>query len=159
MCENQQLLVDSSILAKSSLIDILCKHTSVNSCSYAMRIINHLQKHTYTRVLENSYSENFLNVLRKTHLMETFLLKTYTHKLFIEKHLSQAFSWGNDSIPTIILLILFLEPFVSKLKQKSKCRSSRPEAFCKKGVRKYFTKFTGKLLRLSLFFNKVLKKL
>ena len=35
------------------------------------------------------------------------------------------------------------------------CRSSRPEVFYKKGVLKNFTKFTGKHLRQSLFFNNV----
>ena len=34
-------------------------------------------------------------------------------------------------------------------------RSSRPEVFCKKGVLRNFTKFTGKHLCESLFFNKV----
>ena len=34
-------------------------------------------------------------------------------------------------------------------------RSSRPEVFCEKGVLKNFTKFTGKYLCLSLFFNKL----
>ena len=34
-------------------------------------------------------------------------------------------------------------------------RSSRPELFLKKDVLKSFTKFTGKHLRQSLFFNKV----
>ena len=34
-------------------------------------------------------------------------------------------------------------------------RSTRPEVFCKKGVLRNFTKFTGKHLRQSLFFNKV----
>ena len=34
-------------------------------------------------------------------------------------------------------------------------RSSRPEVFCKKGVFRKFTKFTGKLLCQSLFFNKI----
>ena len=34
-------------------------------------------------------------------------------------------------------------------------RSSRPEVFCKKGVRKNFTIFTGKQLCQSLFFNKL----
>ena len=35
------------------------------------------------------------------------------------------------------------------------CRSSRPEVFCRKGVLRNFTKFTGKHLCHSLFFNKV----
>ena len=34
-------------------------------------------------------------------------------------------------------------------------RSSRPEVFCKTRVLKKFTKFTGKHLCQSLFFNKV----
>ena len=34
-------------------------------------------------------------------------------------------------------------------------RSSRPEVFCKKDILRNFTKFTGKRLRQSLFFNKV----
>ena len=34
-------------------------------------------------------------------------------------------------------------------------RSSRPEVFCKKGIHRNFTKFTGKQLCQSLFFNKV----
>ena len=33
--------------------------------------------------------------------------------------------------------------------------SSHPEVFCKKGVLRNFTKFTGKHLCQSLFFNKV----
>ena len=36
-----------------------------------------------------------------------------------------------------------------------KCRRSRSEEFCKKGVLKNFAKFTGKHLCQSLFFNKV----
>ena len=37
-------------------------------------------------------------------------------------------------------------------------RSSRPKVFCKKGVLRNFTKFTGKHLCLSLFLNKVAGK-
>ena len=37
----------------------------------------------------------------------------------------------------------------------SKCRSSRPEVFCKKSVLGNFAKFKGKHLCQSLFFNKV----
>ena len=36
-----------------------------------------------------------------------------------------------------------------------KTRSSRPEVFCEKGVLRNFTKFTGKHLCQSPFFNKV----
>ena len=39
--------------------------------------------------------------------------------------------------------------------QTTNYRSSRPEVFCKKGILKNFTKFTGKHLCQSLFFNKV----
>ena len=34
-------------------------------------------------------------------------------------------------------------------------RSSLPEVFCKKGILRNFTKFTGKHLCQSIFFNKV----
>ena len=34
-------------------------------------------------------------------------------------------------------------------------RSNRPEVFCKKGILRNFTEFTGKYLCQSLFFNKV----
>ena len=40
-------------------------------------------------------------------------------------------------------------------KLATEVRSSRPEAFCKKGVLRNFTKFTGKCLCQSLFFNEV----
>ena len=38
---------------------------------------------------------------------------------------------------------------------KRNVKSSRSEVFCKKGVLRNFTKFTGKHRRQSLFFNKV----
>ena len=43
----------------------------------------------------------------------------------------------------------------SQVGQHPNFRSSRPEMFCKKGVLRNFTKFTGKHLCQSLFFNKV----
>ena len=45
--------------------------------------------------------------------------------------------------------------FFESLVKKRRCRSSRPEVFYKKGVLRNFSKFTGKLLCQSLFFNKV----
>ena len=50
----------------------------------------------------------------------------------------------------IMLPFLFLE-----IKQKVNYRSIRSKVFCKKGVLRYFTKFTGKHLCQSLFFNEV----
>ena len=41
------------------------------------------------------------------------------------------------------------------LLEQTNIRSSRPEMFCKKGVLKNFTKFTGKYLRWSLFLIKL----
>ena len=40
-------------------------------------------------------------------------------------------------------------------KARTLVRSSRPKVFCKKGVLRNFTKFTGKHLYQSLFLNKV----
>ena len=40
-------------------------------------------------------------------------------------------------------------------KEHLKNRSSRPEVFCKKGILRNFTKFTGNHLYQSLFLNKV----
>ena len=40
-------------------------------------------------------------------------------------------------------------------KSRKKLRSSRPDVFCKKGVLRNFSKFTGKHLCQGLFFNKV----
>ena len=64
-----------------------------------------------------------------------------------------------------IIFYLFLDPSRNFLHVKlnscsrTKLRHlelySRPEVFCKKGVLRNFTKFTGKHLYQSLFFNKV----
>ena len=51
------------------------------------------------------------------------------------------------SIPDVIIT------FLSKLNRR--CRSSRQEVFCKKGVSRNFAKFTGKHLCQCLFLNKV----
>ena len=54
-----------------------------------------------------------------------------------------------NNTPTICDIPLY------KSVEYTNVRSSRPEVFCKKGVLRNFTKFTGKHLCQSLFFNKV----
>ena len=52
--------------------------------------------------------------------------------------------------------VTFLRPYMPVcLLHSSGLRSSRPEVFCKKGVLRNFTKFTGKHLCQSFFLNKV----
>ena len=49
-----------------------------------------------------------------------------------------------------------MSAYQKNIKEKLKNISlSRPEVFCKKGVLRNLTKFTGKHLRQNLFFNKV----
>ena len=45
--------------------------------------------------------------------------------------------------------------FTWLIQKTQRCRNSRPEVFCKKGVLRYFAKFTGKNLCQSLYFNYV----
>ena len=56
------------------------------------------------------------------------------------------------------LSIIYLDAEFDRLKLQYKTcyiKKQPPEVFCKKGVLKNFTKFTGKHLCQSLFFNKV----
>ena len=50
---------------------------------------------------------------------------------------------------------MFYQVIHTHLKIRSKGRSSRTEVFCEKGFLGNLTKFTGKHLCQSLFFNKV----
>ena len=50
------------------------------------------------------------------------------------------------------VILIYLE---NQSDYEHRLRSSRPELFCKKGDLKNFTKFTGKNLCQSLFFNNV----
>ena len=51
--------------------------------------------------------------------------------------------------------VVYISDTKSKEYKAGRYRSSRPEVFSKKGVLRYFTKFTGKHLCQSVFFNKV----
>ena len=59
---------------------------------------------------------------------------------------------GNRTSSLVIAVIVVALVIVIVI---AKLRSSRPEVFCKKGVLGNLTKFTGKHLCQSLFFNKV----
>ena len=61
--------------------------------------------------------------------------------VYNEGNLKIVFSWFD-----ILRWILLISEMI---------KSSHPELFCKKGVLKNLTKFKGKRLRKSLFFNKV----
>ena len=52
-------------------------------------------------------------------------------------------------------MTMFCLPFSFNICWNWSYRSSRPELFCKKSLLRNFTKFTGKHLRQSLFFNKI----
>ena len=55
--------------------------------------------------------------------------------------------WSSEVVELLVL--------ESQICQKWATRSSRPEVFCKKGLLRNFTKFIGKHLCQSVFFNKV----
>ena len=56
------------------------------------------------------------------------------------------------SLPHSLQVLIICCLIFSTVQNNPKCRSSLPAVFCKKGVLRNFTKFTGKP---SLFFNKV----
>ena len=65
----------------------------------------------------------------------------------------------NFSMINLNVIVTFMLELFNKnretLAKHVKCRSGRPEVFCKKGVLRNFTKFKGNHLCQSLFFNKV----
>ena len=73
--------------------------------------------------------------------------------------------WNNEASPDDISELLLTEnldieddddlDLDENIDDSSDERSSRPDAFCQKGVLRNFAKFTGKHLCQSLFFNKV----
>ena len=62
--------------------------------------------------------------------------------------------WAASNFSKSCLQQISLSPFLTTLPYMWS-RSSRQEVFCKKDVLRNFTKFTGKHLRQSLFFNKI----
>ena len=64
---------------------------------------------------------------------------------------------GGDFLEPFDLFEILLQPFFIKQRCLSKVRGSRPEEFCKKGVLRNFSNFTGKHLCQSLFFQSRLR--
>ena len=56
---------------------------------------------------------------------------------------------------TEMMLLIHIQMEIKTIPWKWWSRSSRPEVFCKEGVFRNFSNFTGKHLCQSLFFNKV----
>ena len=80
--------------------------------------------------------------------------------IFVNKKKSEFYGTYFQAMLFLVTMATFLFNVDSNLpnslyKNFPSERSSRPEVFCKKGVLKNFTKFTGKHLCQSLFFNKV----
>ena len=73
---------------------------------------------------------------------------------FKRKHFSPFLLFLTNILGFVKVLIKSLTGVVKK-HRSSPFGSSRPEVFCKKVVLENFTKFTGKHLYQSLFFNKV----
>ena len=71
-----------------------------------------------------------------------------------QKHTSEHFFYRTASNGCFQISTIFLKKEKTEKKFHS-TRSSHPEVFCKKSVLKSFTKFKGKHLCRSLFFNKI----
>ena len=73
----------------------------------------------------------------------------------ITSHLMCANFFMVNLTVTITFMLQLFNKNRETLAKHATCRSSRPEVFCKKVVLRNFTKFTGKYMCQSLFFNKV----
>ena len=89
---------------------------------------------TLSRIFFHVFYLNFLRMLHDDFFQRGF----------------EAVSTHNFIQRNVVLLVIYLFHHDS-----SKSLSSRQEVFCEKGVLRNFTKFTGKHLCQSLFFNKV----
>ena len=88
--------------------------------------------------------------ITKTHIYQSYPMIPAT------SYARQKIACPEKLLPEIYVhsLDVLLNTTETILKHK-KTRSSLSEVFCKKGVLRIFTKFTGKHLRQKIFFNKV----
>ena len=111
---------------------------------------------TFHRKLKLLLNHNFKQIIQTYKISNYYVTIVYLNNsaipssLFTEKYYMNTIlllffsSWWHSSIGIHIKKITW-----------GRFRSSRPEVFYKKGVLRYFPKFTGKHLCQSLFFNKV----
>ena len=89
---------------------------------------------------------NFVKFLRTP-----LLYNTSRQLLLTDICFQRSIEWVTPTVTYADLVQTHIEEPVTYLR----CRSSRPELFCKEGVIRNFTKFTEKHLRQSIFFNEV----
>ena len=114
----------------------------------------------FTTILHSSQKLN--KTLKTTSKLENSLVTLFSYELLtlnMQRHqVNKArfiLHFGRSVITSFSAKILHKIYHSMKPFNENRVRSSRPEVFCKKGVLKNFTRFTGKYLCQSLFYNKV----
>ena len=128
------------------------KRTQALRKSYRPETLQHYGKNTLTQVFSCEISENFKSTYFEEHLC-TFA--SFSNKMMLRWYnLDEAhffFTWYHFNECTYLVKVSFKKGN-SHLQE---CRSSNHRCSVRKGVLRNFTKFTGKHLCQSLFFNKV----
>ena len=104
------------------------------------------EKHLCRSLFLNKLQAQAYNFIKKGPLVQVFssgFCKIFKNTFITEHFWTSASGYSRTLFHGYLSIIL------------QRCRSSRPEVFCKRGVLRNFTKFTGKHLCQSLFFNKV----
>ena len=124
--------------------------------------IKHIRKEYvfYNTILHSSQKLN--KTLKTTSKLENSLVTLFSYELLTlnmqRYQVNEArfiIHFGRSVITSFSAKILHKIYHSMKPFNENRVRSSRPEVFCKKGVLKNFTRFTGKYLCQSLFYNKV----
>ena len=105
------------------------------------------EEHAYVLIQKNSKNQGPYNLLELTNIFLTRVLSNY---LFFYMSLKTVCTISLNFFSTTMI-------FCDGQLQSSSCTygSSSPDVFCKKGVIRYFVKFTRKQLCQSLYFNTI----
>ena len=124
--------------------------------------IKHIRKEYvfYNTILHSSQKLN--KTLKTTSKLENSLVTLFSYELLTlnmqRYQVNKArfiLHFGRSVITSFSAKIFHKIYHSMKPFNENRVRSSSPEVFCKKGVLKNFTRFTGKYLYQSLFYNKV----